>query len=195
MGRPTPFRPLRCRCWRCCCRSHPLGQCQLFSSAKNSRQHTHTHAHKRIAKQLQSLSLLLKSFVLFLFAFFSVRHWRRLAAQQDQIRTRDPPPPLTRSLSIFLSHSLAESELCSQQFIENIFVVSKQKKNVEVAAKLCSIFISTSNASYFWHLCMYSYSYRYKLRPPLGLAFTAVRGSWPEPWPSNAEDQQSTRFQ
>lgn len=114
VGQPNSFwttAALRCRCCqccRCCCRSHPLGQCQLFSSAKNSRQHTHTHAHKRIAKQLQSLSLLLKSFVLFLFAFFSVRHWRRLAAQQDQIRTIGKgytplPPPLSLSLPLFLA--------------------------------------------------------------------------------------------
>lgn len=34
------------------------------------------------------------------------------------------------------------------------FSSSKKKWNKEEPAKLCSIFISTSNVSYFWHLCM-----------------------------------------
>lgn len=126
--------------------SHPLGQCQLFSSAKNSWQYTHTHTHSHTgARRRQSNcnhSVCCLSLLFYFCLHFSVSGAGSDCATGTRTTTRQSTgdaqlfsfcctlPLSFSSASRALSFSLcaAESELCSQQYIENIFVALKKDK-------------------------------------------------------------------
>lgn len=207
LGSPTPFGPLQ-RCGADAANAADAAAVRiLWANANYLAQlkiadSTHIHTHTNAQQSNCNHSVCCLSLLFYFCLHFSVSGtgagWRPSRTRFAQ-SARDTLPSLPLSLSPTLSRSLAESELCSQQFIENIFVVSKTKQKRRSCSKTmqhiyfnaqCELFLA-SMYSY-----SYSYSYRYRtatcaLRPPLGLAFTVVSGCWP----SNAEDQQSTRFQ